>query len=106
MWSVILAAGLLSLIGLMRAGSIVFWNATPGVQAAGPQGSAGLVAPLALVACGIALAVFAEPVKRYADAAAHQLGDRGQYATVVLGDPHAATTRPFPAGVRTEGARP
>ena len=35
-----------------------------------------------------------------------QLGDRGQYATAVLGDPNAATTRPFPAGVRTDGARP
>ncbi len=106
MWSVILVAGLLSLVGLTRAGSIVFWKAAPPTQTARPQGSAGLAAPLALVACGIALATFAEPVKRYADAAARQLGDRGQYATAVLGDPSAATTRPFPAGVRTQGTRP
>ena len=105
-WSVILVVGFLSLVGLMRAGSLVFWNTTPGTAPAGPRVHSGLVAPLALVACGIALAMFAAPVKRYADAAARQLGDRGQYATAVLGDPAAAATRPFPTGVRTDGARP
>jgi multicomponent K+:H+ antiporter subunit D len=105
-WAVILVAGLLSLIGLMRAGSIVFWKAAPAAQAAPPHRRLTLIPPLALVACGIALAACAEPVQRYTDAAARQLGDRGQYATAILGDPKAATTRPFPAGVRTDGARP
>jgi multicomponent K+:H+ antiporter subunit D len=105
-WSVILFAGFLSLVGLMRAGSLLFWNITPGAAPAGPRGRSGLVPPLALVVCGVALALFAEPVKRYADAAARQLGDRGQYAAAVLRDPAASTTRPFPAGVRLEGARP
>jgi multicomponent K+:H+ antiporter subunit D len=106
MWAVILAVGLLSLVGLMRAGSLVFWSSAPGATPARPRARSGLVAPLALVACGVALAVFAAPVKRYTDAAARQLGDRGKYATAVLGDPAAGTTRPFPAGVRTSGARP
>jgi len=106
MWSVILVVGLLSLIGLMRAGSIVFWKATPATQAAPPHRRLTLVPPLALVACGAALAMFAAPVQRYTDAAARQLGDRGQYAKAILGEPKAATTRPFPAGVRTNGARP
>jgi multicomponent K+:H+ antiporter subunit D len=106
MWSVILVVGFLSLVGLMRAGSLVFWNTTPGAAPAGPRMHSGLVAPVALVVCGVALAMFAAPVKRYTDAAARQLGDRGEYATAVLGDPVAATTRPFPAGVRTDGVRP
>jgi multicomponent K+:H+ antiporter subunit D len=105
-WSVILVAGFLSLVGLMRAGSVVFWNTTPGAAPAGPHARSGLFAPLALVACGVALAMFAGPVQRYTDAAARQLGDRGQYGAAVLGAPAAATTRPFPAGVRTDGGRP
>jgi multicomponent K+:H+ antiporter subunit D len=105
-WSVILVAGFLSLVGFLRAGSLLFWNTTPGAVPAGPRVLSGLVPPLALVACGVALALFAAPVKRYTDAAARQLGDRGQYGAAVLGEPAAATTRPFPAGVRTDGVRP
>ena len=106
LWSVILVVGLLTLIGLMRAGSIVFWKAAPSGAIPAQRDAAALVPPVALVACGIALAAFAEPVKQYADAAARQLGDRARYATAVLGGPHPATTRPFPAGVRPNGGKP
>jgi hypothetical protein len=106
LWSVILVTGLLMLIGLMRAGSIVFWKTAPSAAPPAPFGATALVPPVALVACGIALAAFAEPVKQYADAAARQLGDRARYATAVLGDPQPATTRPFPAGARPSGGKP
>ncbi len=99
-WTVILVAGFLSLVGLMRAGSLLFWNTAPVAAPATTPRRSELVPPLALVACGIALAMFAEPVKRYTDAAARQLGDRGGYATAVLGGAAPATTRPYPAGAR------
>jgi multicomponent K+:H+ antiporter subunit D len=105
-WTVILVAGLLMLIGFARAGSIVFWKSAPQEAIPAPRGAAALVPPVALVACGLALAVFAEPAKQYADAAARQVGDRAQYATAVLRDPKPATTRPFPGGVRSTGGKP
>jgi multicomponent K+:H+ antiporter subunit D len=106
LWAVILATGLLMLVGLMRAGSLVFWKTGPAVADAVPRDRLRLVPALALLACGLALAVFAEPVKRYADGAAQQIADRAHYATRVLGGAGAATTRRFPGGVRPEGSKP
>jgi multicomponent K+:H+ antiporter subunit D len=104
LWTVILVTGLLMLVGFMRAGSILFWKTAPAVGGAARPG--GLVPPLALLVGGLALAAFAEPVKHYADAAAQQIADRAQYATKILGGQRAATARPFPGGVRSDGSRP
>jgi multicomponent K+:H+ antiporter subunit D len=102
-WTVVLAAGFLTLVGLARAGSILFWN----VRGGAPAAAAGASPPLllatgALLAGSIAMAAFAAPLKRYTDAAALQLLDRDAYARAVLGDAAGTSTRPYriPAEVR------
>jgi multicomponent K+:H+ antiporter subunit D len=105
LWTVILATGFLAMIGLARAGSILFWS--PGeVSAPGPRSGLALVPPFALLACGIALAVFAGPVKQFTDAAASQIADTPRYAARVLGDAGADTARRFPEGIRAGGGKP
>jgi multicomponent K+:H+ antiporter subunit D len=98
-WAVVLGVGLLALIGLSRAGSLLFWNVDPSM----PSGASGasprlIAATLSLLAVSVAMAVVAEPLKRYTDAAAAQLGDRAAYARAVLGEQGgeaADTARPY-----------
>lgn len=105
LWTVILATGFLAMVALARGGSILFWKAGE-AAAAGTASRAALAPPFALLACGIVLAVFAAPVKRFTDAAARQIADTPRYAARVLGDPAADTVRPYPAGIRPGGGRP
>ena len=97
-WAVVLTVGFFTLIGLARAGSILFWN----VRADMPTTASGasprlIVATLVLLAFSVAMSAFAEPLKRYTDAAAAQLLDRRAYAEAVLGPQGLATetTRPY-----------
>ncbi|MBX3607708.1 MAG: monovalent cation/H+ antiporter subunit D [Piscinibacter sp.] len=100
-WSVVLGVGFLTLVGLARAGSILFWHvrSEPGAVRAGA--SPRLVgATLALLAGGIAMSAFAAPLQRYTAAAAAQLLDRAAYADAVLGEQGGAaarTARPYRA---------
>jgi multicomponent K+:H+ antiporter subunit D len=95
LWTVLLATGFVAMIALARAGSALFWKTT-GEAAAAPAPAAGLVPVLALLACGVALAIGAAPVQRYTDAAAQQLADRRPYAATILRESGPATTRPYP----------
>lgn len=102
-WVVVLLAGFLTLVGLARAGSILFWNVLPTEgQQSGAGGSWQLTsATLGLLALSLLLAVAASPLKRYTDAAALQLADRALYAEAVLGPVGGAaarTTRPYRGG--------
>ena len=100
-WSVVLSVGFMSLVGLARAGVIVFWH----VQAEGEPHAASsgasvklLSAVWAFMALTLALAVMASPVKRYTDATAAQLANKAAYAEAVLGEQGGAkahTTRPY-----------
>jgi len=98
-WSVVLLAGFLTLIGLARAGSTLFWN----VRTDLPSGASGasprlITATLFLLAASVAMSVFAAPLQRYTQAAALQLADRKAYADAVLGEQGGAaarTTRPY-----------
>jgi multicomponent K+:H+ antiporter subunit D len=88
-WATLLATSLLGLIGMARAGSILFWQVRP---EAAPGCDAGhsnrlLLQPLVLLAAVIGITVFAAPVKRYADAAAAQVRAPRAYAAPVLGTP-------------------
>ncbi len=98
-WVVVLTVGFLTLVGLARAGSILFWNVRPegGATAASGAGPRLVAATLVLLAFSVAMSAFAEPLKRYADAAATQLLDRRAYAEAVLGPQGLATetTRPY-----------
>ncbi|TSE19835.1 Na(+)/H(+) antiporter subunit D [Tepidimonas alkaliphilus] len=98
-WSVMLGVGFLTLIGLARAGIVMFWHVEPAQPAPSAGGSARLLAaPWAFMALTVALAVGAAPVKAYTDAAARQLTDKAGYAAAVLarhGGPQVPTTRPY-----------
>jgi multicomponent K+:H+ antiporter subunit D len=102
-WAVVLGAGFLTLLGLARAGSILFWNVLPeraGECAAGSS-TRLTAATLGLLGISLLLAVAASPMKRYTDAAAAQLADRNLYADAVLqavGGAAARTTRPYNGG--------
>ena len=98
-WAVVLGAGLLSLVGLARAGVILFWNVQPDGARHSPAGSSLRLtsATLGLLALSLVLAAAAAPIKRYTDAAAAQLAERGAYAHAVLGGTQA-TTRPYRGG--------
>ena len=102
-WSVVLITSVMTLVGLARAGSMLFWNVLPeGKHTIRPGSSARLTrATLGLLALSLLLAVAASPLKRYTDAAALQLADRAAYAQAVLGPVGGAaadTTRPYRAG--------
>jgi multicomponent K+:H+ antiporter subunit D len=99
-WTVVLVVGFFTLIGLARAGSILFWHVR-----ADPSGGAGagaspptlVGATLFLLVASVAMSIFAAPLQRYTQAAAEQLADRAGYARAVLGPEMAerGTTRPY-----------
>ncbi|GGD42949.1 monovalent cation/H+ antiporter subunit D [Sinisalibacter lacisalsi] len=92
-WSAILLGSLFTIVGLARAGSILFWKSTAVEppepvegEAAAPAARALEVAPtMAALAMLAGLAVFAGPLANYLDGAAAQLFDRAGYAGAVLG---------------------
>jgi multicomponent K+:H+ antiporter subunit D len=97
-WSVVLVVGFLTIVGLARAGVIVFWHVQPATDAGASGASRQLLAPVwAFMALTVALAVLASPVKRYTDAAAAQLSAPADYVRAVLGADAASrsTTRPY-----------
>jgi multicomponent K+:H+ antiporter subunit D len=106
-WTIVLVAGFLSLLGLARAGSTLFWH----VRSDMPSGASGVSAPLLtatafLLALSVAMSVFAAPLQRYTAAAAAQLLDRRAYADAVLGEQgglDARTAKPYTG--QTEGKR-
>jgi multicomponent K+:H+ antiporter subunit D len=104
LWAMLLGTSLLAVIGMARAGSILFWqvqhDAAPAVRG-GVQWKT-LAAPGVLFAAGVAMTVFAAPLKDYADAAAAQLTDARANAAIVLGDPRglAGSARPLPEAKR------
>lgn len=103
-WGVVLGVGFLTIIGLARAGVIVFWHVQPVVDGGAPGSSANLRAPVwAFMALTVALAVLAAPVKRYADAAAFQLSVNADYVRAVLGQGAPSSTRRYD-GQRTAPA--
>jgi multicomponent K+:H+ antiporter subunit D len=105
-WAVVLGVGFLALVGLARAGSILFWAVRSDMPANRAGSSPQLLgATLALLAMSVLLSAAAAPVQRYTAAAALQLMDRAAYAGAVLpaqpGQPgvggglDADTTRPY-----------
>jgi len=98
-WGVVLTVGFLTLIGLARAGSILFWSVRPDVQSTRAGSSPRLLAAMvSLMAMSVLLSVWAAPIQRYTAAAAAQLMDRDAYARAVLpemGGAQADTVRPY-----------
>ena len=103
-WAVVLGVGFVTLIGLSRAGSILFWAVREETNDTSASGASPrmLTATLSLLAASVAMSVFAAPLKRYTDATAAQLLDREAYARAVLGTGRD-TVRPY--GAAPEAAR-
>ncbi len=98
-WTVVLVVGFLTIIGLARAGVVVFWHVQPdGAEHASGSSAKLLSAPLMFMAVTVAMAVLASPIKRYTDALAQQLTDKAAYAQAVLqrqGGVELRTTVPY-----------
>ena len=111
-WTVVLGVGFLSLVGLARAGVIVFWHVQPDDDAASSVSGSSLKllsSAWAFMMMTVLLAVMASPVKRYTMAAAEQLADKAAYAQAVLGEQGGAaarTTRPYDGSRATGGDAP
>jgi len=106
---VVLGAGFLSLLGLARAGSVLFWNVN---LAQLPRGASGaspslVAAALWLLGGGVLMSLLAAPIQRYTADAAAQLLDRAAYARAVLGPQGEASesTRPYRGTSGSGGAR-
>ena len=96
LWSVLLGTGFLAMIALARAASALFWKTT-GKRAPGACPSLVPLAPaITVLACGVALALFAAPISRFTDATAEQLADRSAYAATILRENGQPTLRSFP----------
>lgn len=100
-WAVLLGVGFLTLVGLARAGSILFWHVSeqrPASAAAGHSVSL-LAATGALLAASVLMSLGAAPLQRFCAAAAAQLQDRAAYAAAVLAAPGggeaARSIRPY-----------
>jgi multicomponent K+:H+ antiporter subunit D len=101
-WSAVLVASFVTLIGCARSGILLVWSSSPpatGGEAIPPRSGEWL--PLAaLLACGALMVAFAAPFKAYADAAAAQIYSPRDYAAAVIGATPDAAPRPLPAGDR------
>ena len=98
-WSVVLVVGFLTIIGLARAGVIVFWHVQPESNAHDAGSSPRMLgAAMAFMVLTVLMAVFASPIKRYTDAAALQLANKAVYAETILrrqGGADLPTTLPY-----------
>ena len=91
-WAVILITSLVAILGLARAGSLIFWKAydasTPVPETAelpDPDiNTRPMIAVFALLSAIVLLTVFAGPVMQYAEATAAQLYDPSDYIDAVL----------------------
>ncbi len=95
-WAVILIGSLVTILGLARAGTIIFWKSydattevpEPATEAVDTPRAASLpfVATFGLVVGLILLTIFAGPMSSFADATANQLFTPEIYIENVLGD--------------------
>jgi len=98
-WSIILCSSLLVLVGGVRAGSQLLWHTetTPDHNARAARPAEWL--PLgALLVCGVALVLFAQPLQKYTDATAQQLLARAGYIEAVIGGTPDTQPRPLRPG--------
>lgn len=102
LWAVILGVGFLTLIGLARAGALLFWNVTsasPAPHPPAPATAATLLPGIWLLGAVLLAAVYASPIKHYTDALAQQIYNVPAYAEQVLGPQQAhgisRSTRPY-----------
>lgn len=87
LWTAILVTTLLGIVGLARAGSVIFWKSAATDRFDGPAVSSvrlDMVAPAAILLLLAALTVWAGPATSFAEAASAQLFDSHIYVEAVL----------------------
>jgi multicomponent K+:H+ antiporter subunit D len=95
-WAIILITSLLGLIGLSRAGSMLFWKLSDDRPAIGGGSSLALAPATGLLGLLVLMSVFAGPLARLSEATAAQLLDTRGYVEAVLTTPRALEgTAPF-----------
>jgi multicomponent K+:H+ antiporter subunit D len=96
-WGTILVTSLLTLIGLARAGSMLFWKTSHEIssEASYPRVTQWLPVLLLLVT-SLLMVIYAAPLKRFTDATAMQLKAPAQYISVVLQHAQDRTPRALP----------
>ena len=83
-FSVVLTTGLLTIVAMGRAGSVLFWKTEEEASIAGPVPSRAIAPAVMMLAIAIAMAVFAGPIFDYARQTAQQLVDPHEYIENVL----------------------
>lgn len=85
LWTVILGSSLMTIIGLSRSGTRLFWRVDPAPDTTPPPPlrRVEVSATVILLAYGIAMTLFAGPVLRYTDATADQVLDVNTYIQVL-----------------------
>ena len=99
-WATVLISSLIALIGLSRAGSVIFWKAQSLMPDEGKEDTTPVASPSALsytavggvLAMLVAHTVFAGPATTYANAIATQLFNPEAYLTTVLETPGKLST--------------
>lgn len=105
-FGVVIVVGFLGLVGLARAGVILFWHVEPAAKDCEPSiptPTLLMISTMGVLSLGVMIAVSAAHLKHYTDATAAQLLNRQPYYEAVLpesGGAHAVTTRPY------DGQRP
>jgi multicomponent K+:H+ antiporter subunit D len=92
LWTTILVTTLIGIVGLARAGSLIFWKSAapePGRPSPGSLQRSDLAPPAALLTLLATLTVFAGPATDYAQATAEQMHSPAQYVAAVLGQESA-----------------
>lgn len=79
LWAVVLGSGLIGVIGLSRAGSLLFWRQHNAPSHAAPLDKTALSVTMVLLLSSPLLVVFAQPVISYSQAAAAQILDVASY---------------------------
>jgi multicomponent K+:H+ antiporter subunit D len=95
-WSVVLGSSLLAIVCFTRLGSVVIWKSDPAPARAAGASSLDFAPAMFLIACSIAMAAFAAPIQRFAQAAAAQLLQPGHYVEAVLSAAPTPRARPMP----------
>jgi multicomponent K+:H+ antiporter subunit D len=86
-WAVILAASLMTLIGLARAGSVMVWSSTASSSESARRVSSKSLLPFGgFVGFSLLLVIFASPIKGYMNATAAQLVSPAAYIQAAIGN--------------------
>lgn len=97
-WATILGTSLVTLIGLSRAGSMLFWKTSYEVS---PNARAPVVTQwipvLFFFGCSLLMVIYAAPLKRVTDATAQQMLTPAQYISTVVGQAKDRAPRALPS---------